>query len=337
MSKKHKNLKTGVIGVGSMGQNHARVYNEISNLVAVSDLNFEHGKRISERFDTNFFEDYKDMFSEVDAVSVAVPTSLHLDVAKSALEAGVHVLVEKPLASSVEESLQIIQSAEKNQKILSVGHIERHNPVVSYLKKALNNNEYGAPINFSTRRVSSLPTRIRDVGVVYDLAIHDLDVLRYLSGAEASSVYAVGGKANSIKYEDHSSILIEFDNGIIGFSEVNWLTPMKVRQLTITSMDYFIRSDYSEQSIEILSSEYLNLDNSNLYSANLDVKKDIIQVKKEEPLKNEILDFLSSIVNHHEPKVSGEDGLRAMIIANSVLESINTGKKIDIPKYPLNL
>ena len=137
MSKKYKNLKTGVIGVGSMGQNHARVYNEISNLVAVSDLNFEHGKEISERFDTNFFEDYRDMFPEVDAISVAVPTSLHLDVACSALQAGVHVLVEKPLAASIEESKNIIRTAKKFERVLSVGHIERHNPVVQYLCLAI--------------------------------------------------------------------------------------------------------------------------------------------------------------------------------------------------------
>ena len=330
MSKKYKNLKTGVIGVGSMGQNHARVYNEISNLVAVSDLNFEHGKEISERFDTNFFEDYRDMFPEVDAISVAVPTSLHLDVACSALQAGVHVLVEKPLAASIEESKNIIRTAKKFERVLSVGHIERHNPVVQYLKNSLVKENYGRPITFSTRRVSSLPTRIRDVGVVYDLAIHDIDVLRYLSGSEAQTVYATGGHANNIDYEDHSSILIEFANGITGFIEVNWLTPMKVRQLEITSMNYFIRSDYSDQSVEILSSEYLNLDNSNLYSANLDVKKEIISVEREEPLKNELLDFLSSIVNDHEPKVTGGDGLSAMVIANSVLESIKSGKKIDL-------
>ena len=124
--------------------------------------------------------------------------------------------------------------------------------------------------------------------------------------------------------------VIEFANGITGFIEVNWLTPMKVRQLEITSMNYFIRSDYSDQSVEILSSEYLNLDNSNLYSANLDVKKEIISVEREEPLKNELLDFLSSIVNDHEPKVTGGDGLSAMVIANSVLESIKSGKKIDL-------
>ena len=178
-------LRVGVIGVGSMGQNHARVFSEMADLVGVVDKDRETGKIVAERFNTESFENYEDLLRKgVDAVSIATPTALHYQVSKDAIESGVHVLVEKPMCSTIEEAEKLVGLAESAGLTLAVGHIERHNPVVDFAKKGIRDGRYGDVITISARRVSSLPTRIRDVGVILDLGIHDIDVMRYLLGSE---------------------------------------------------------------------------------------------------------------------------------------------------------
>ena len=328
MKNNKSNIRTGVIGIGSMGQNHARVYSEISNLVAIADPNSEQGKLVSERLGTTWVEDYSQILDKVDAVSISVPTSLHYTVAKEAISRGVNVLIEKPLASSSMEAEKILELAENNNVVLSVGHIERHNPVVRYAKDAIKSKLWGDLIGISTRRLSPYPNRISDVGVIFDFAIHDIDILRYLVKSEATSVYAAGGSYKHSEREDHASICINFASGICGISEVSWLTPIKVRDISLTFSTHFVQLNLIEQTIDVFNAQSSEIDEHNLFKSTFDFKKNSIKLPKEEPLMNEIVDFLNSISNSQQPLVTGNDGYRALTIAQASLDSMESNSLI---------
>ena len=173
-------IRTGVIGVGSMGQNHARVYNEISHLIGTYDLDTTQNSKISSRLGVKAFKHLDEFFSEVDAITIAVPTIYHKEIALMALERGVHVLVEKPLTNTIADSVELVEAFDKSSIKLAVGHIERHNGVVKLTKEKLESGLWGDLISITARRFSNYPNRISDVGVILDLSIHDIDVLNYL-------------------------------------------------------------------------------------------------------------------------------------------------------------
>ena len=308
-------IRTGVIGVGSMGRNHARIYSEMSSLVAVSDLDEIEGNKIAKKFGVKYYKDYTLMLEEVDAVTIAVPTIYHKSVAEKVASNGVHMLIEKPLASIPKEAEEIISIAKSKNIILGVGHIERHNPVITYSKNAIENGDWGDVIVMSSKRVSNYPDRISDVGVIFDLGVHDLDILCYLSNSEVSSIFAVGGKYRNEKDEDHANIMLEFNNGIKTMSEISWLSPMKVRELTLTCSKAYVIINYATQEIEVLKSKFTNLDIGNLFRINQEIESQKIDIAKKEPLKIEIENFLDSINSKSSPLVSGEDGLRAVKLA----------------------
>jgi len=328
VKKLFPDLKTGVIGVGSMGQNHARIYNEISELVAVSDINEEQGRRVAERFGIAWYSDYREMLDLVDAVTIAVPTFLHYEVAKLVTEAGVHILVEKPLAINILESEAIINLADKHNVTLAVGHVERYNPVIDCARKSLARNEWGELLTLTAKRFSNFPTRIHDVGVLFDLTIHDVDVICSLINSKVKSVFAVGGKSKNEKYEDHVCLIIEFEGGQKGICETNWLTPMKVRELNITTTTCYISINYLKQEIDIMNSSFGEVDESNLYRTPLEINKEKLKVKGKEPLENELVDFLDSITNKRKPLVCGVDGLHAVKIVQMGLSSLQNGKLV---------
>ena len=307
-----KNIRTGVIGVGSMGQNHARIYSEISNLIAVSDVDKKQGLKISQRYSVDYFEDYTEMLNGVDAVTIAVPTIYHKEVIKVVAEAGVHILVEKPLAPSLSDANLILSYLKSSNIIFTVGHIERHNPVVRYAKEEIEKGKWGKIITMSSKRVSLLPERIKDVGVIFDLGIHDLDIIRYLSGSEVKSIKSLGGYSENKVMEDHASIIMEFKNGIKGMCEVSWLTPMKVRKLSITCSKAYVVLDFMEQTVDVFTSRFDSKDYSNINKIKSIVEQTRAEINKEEPLKLEIADFLNVVSNFDDknlsPLVTGFDG-----------------------------
>ncbi len=315
MNKEFPDIRTGVIGVGSMGQNHARVYSEISNLVAVADIDAAQSKKIGNRFGIRSYESYRDMLNEVDAVTISVPTDYHCEVVSKVAEAGVHILVEKPIAGNLKDSKKIIKSAKKADIKLAVGHIERHNPVIKYAKKALLEKIWGDLITMSSKRLSNYPERIHDVGVILDLATHELDVMRYLANSEIQEIKGVSGKKEHKVYEDHAAILLNFKNGIKGLCEVNWLTPQKIRKISLTCTKSFVEIDYINQSIVVNTSKYGDVVQNNLYKVSQEIISKTIKVPKYEPLKNELEDFLKSIISNKNPLVTGEDGLIALEMA----------------------
>lgn len=322
MSSKLKAIKTGVIGVGSMGQNHARVFSEISNLIAVSDLNEVQGQTVASRFGVTYFKNYDDLLREVDAVSIAVPTQYHKMVSKKCAELGVSVLIEKPLAGNLKDAEEIVSHSIQFKNKLAVGHIERHNPVISYAKKAIDKGEWGEVISMSSKRVSKFPERIRDVGVIFDLAIHDLDILRYLANSDFKTVKAIGGSIEYPDKEDHVSALVHFENGISAICEASWLSPLKVRKLSLTCSKAYVELDYMEQSVKIFSSSINSDDNSNLWKLETEITEKTINLEREEPLKLELIDFLHTHLGDRNPLVDGESGIKAVEMAEIVAGQI---------------
>ena len=324
-------MRVGVIGVGSMGSNHARVYSEIADLVGIADPDVKAGGAASNRFNTSFFPGYRGLLKEpLDAVSVCVPTSHHVQVAMDVIRAGLHMLVEKPLAPNVTDAQSIVDAAKSAGLTLAVGHVERHNPVVGVVKRGLDAGQYGDLITVSARRVSSFPTRIRDVGVVMDLGVHDIDILRYLVASPVESVYTLSGRRMHERFEDHANLLLRFRNGVNGFIEVNWLTPMKVRKLSLTCSLNYVELDYTAQTMTISSANLGQLDPFNLYQIPFDYDIRHVSLRKEEPLRREILDFLHAIEEKKEPKVNGEDAIETLRVVEAAVESQRTGKVVHL-------
>ena len=321
-------MRVGVIGVGSMGQNHARILSEMGMLGGVSDISPEVAKAVGEKYSVPYHIGHQDLLkSDLDAVVIVTPTSTHKKIAMDSFQAGKHVLLEKPMTGSSRDLGDLVALAAGKKLVLAGGFTERHNPVVAFAKQAVKSGEYGELITAATRRVSSLPTRIRDIGVVMDLGIHDIDVVQYVVAKKAKSVYALGGKGKDMKYEDHANVLIDFEGGETGFIEVNWLTPMKVRKLALTCSKNFVEVDYMDQSATVCSSSFKPFEQGNLYNVPLEFDVRKIALKKEEPLKRELKDFVESVQKGRQPLVSGENTLQTLKIAEAALASVKNGRK----------
>ncbi len=321
-------MRVGVIGVGSMGQNHARILADMGLLAAVSDISPDAAKKVADRYSVPSSTDHAALLKgDVDAVVIVTPTTTHKKVATDALEAGKHVLLEKPMTGSSSDLVGLVQLAERKGLVLAGGFVERHNPVVAFAKAGIKSGEYGELITAASRRVSSLPSRIKDVGVVMDLGIHDLDVVQHVVDQEARSVYALGGRGKGIEFEDHANILIDFDGGATGFVEVNWLTPMKVRKLALTCSRNFVEVDYMEQSAQVCSSSFKPFEAGNLFNVPLEFDLRRIALRKEEPLRRELADFVSAVDKGTPPLVPGESGIKTLRIAEAALRSLRSGAK----------
>lgn len=300
-----KTVNVGVIGVGAMGENHVRVYHKMeeANLIAVSDVSERALKKIEKKYGAKGYTDYNELLQnpEIEVVSVCVPTTFHHSVVMEAIKNKKHVLVEKPIAFTLNEAEEMISAAKEAGVILSTGHVERFNPAVQKAKELIDDGVIGDIVSAFAKRVGPLPPRIKDVGVSIDLAIHDLDIMNYLFEEEITQVYGtMNSSFDDSEFEDHAEIMVSFDNESTGIIEVNWLTPYKRRELELTGTAGIISVDYIKQSIEVYGKFAQD-----------------IQIKHEEPLKCELKSFLNAVVKDEEPRITGEDGLKAlkMVIA----------------------
>ncbi|MBI2653370.1 Gfo/Idh/MocA family oxidoreductase [Candidatus Woesearchaeota archaeon] len=329
-------LNVAVIGVGSMGKNHARVYSEMENvnLVAIADTDKAIGKNIADKYGTNHYTDYKDMLKkeEIDAVSVSVPTKLHKDVAIDAIRKKINVLVEKPIAADIGEAKSMINDAEKSNVKLMVGHIERFNPVVAELKKRIKRNELGKIYKVHCVRMGPSVHRIYDVGVIIDLAIHEIDVLRYIIDSKIKRVYAETARKIHSTHEDLLIGTIRFDNGILGVINANWLTPKKVREIAVTGEKGMFVANYLTQELYFHENDFIRKNvNYKSYSMTILEGRTIkLKMENKEPLRNELEAFAGCILKNKEPLVTGNDGLEALRIAQKFIESSKANKTIII-------
>ena len=319
-----------VVGIGSMGWNHARVCSELGVLAGVCDKDEIAVKEVGSKFNVPSFTDVNNAINSLDlhGLIVATPTFTHIDVVKIGIDHELHILVEKPIADNYSNGKQMIEMANSSNVSLSVGHIERFNPVVEKAKELLESGQLGEIITISSRRVSNFPGRIRDVGVILDLGIHDIDNSISIMGSKPISVYSSGGSHNDIEHEDHVSIVIKFENGKSAVLEVNWITPMKVRTLSLTCEKGFVVLDYIKQSISISASKFVDIGDKKQFPAKIEFDTKNIHIENKEPLRLEVEDFISVINDKKLPKVPGNEGLLALKVAEAAVESLKTGKVI---------
>ena len=306
-----KKTNVGVIGVGAMGYNHVRIYSELenTNLVAISDMVRGTLDSVSKEFNTVGYVDMDNILQldDVEAVNICVPTVFHHDVVMNAIEAGKNVLVEKPIASKLNEAREMINAAKDADVTLATGHVERFNPAVRVAKKLIDEGEIGEVVTAHAKRLGPYPPRIRDVGVAIDLAIHDIDIFNYLFESKANTVFAnMSSNLKNCEFEDHAEIMTKYDNEVLSILETNWLTPYKKRQLNITGDDGIISVDYGNQSVTV-------------YKENDKVEK--VKVENKEPLKEELRSFVNAVQTNTEPEVSGEDGYEALKIVEAAMRS----------------
>lgn len=308
-------LNVAVIGCGSWGRNHVRVYNDLDNvtLVAVADLDRDVSRRLGERYMVDWYTDANKVLERIDveAVSICTPTITHAEIALKAIETGKHVLVEKPMTNTIEEAKSLIKASRARGLYLSVGFVERFNPAVEEAMRIISRGEIGEVILAHTRRVSRRPLRIGDVGVIKDLAIHDVDVTNQLFDSEAEIVFASAGSL-SHSFEDYANIIICYDRKRSAFIETNWLTPRKVRSLTITGTEGLVNVEYITQQVVVENNE-------RLYQPFLEYQ---------EPLKRELESFVNSILRDEQPQAKGEDGLKALKLCEAAIESAKNRKQV---------
>jgi len=315
-------LNVAVIGIGNMGQHHARVYSELPqvNLVAVCDINKNEGEKLAKKHNCLFYDDYKKMLTEqkIDAVSIAVPISLHRRVACDVLDRGVNILLEKPIAANLIEAKDIINKAKGRNLKLMIGHIERFNPAIQRMKELIVDNRLGNIISVNIKRVGGLPPQIKDANVVIDLAIHDIDISNYLFGEYPKEVYGFKSKNLINDREDNAVILLKYSEAS-SFIEVNWVTPVKIRTMDVTGTKAFARLDYINQTITLYESSYFKKDNQytnfNEFISKFSTDEIKIGINKKEPLRCELEDFIDAIFNNRKPLVTGEEAYRALEIA----------------------
>lgn len=315
-------IKIAIIGVGSMGQNHARIYfnDEDTELVAVADVNKEQAERIAKKYNTKVYQDYKRLLDseEIDAVSIAVPTTLHKEVALYALEKKKHVLLEKPIANKYQEAQEILESARKKQVKLMIGHVERFNPAIIELKKRLDQGELGEIYKIDVQRIGPFPKQITDVGVIVDLSVHDLDIISYLLNSHPIRIYAEHQQRLHPHHEDSVTALIRYDNGVLADLNINYLSPQKVRQLRVFGKKGMFAVNYLDQELYFYENHGFSGGEWNSVAEG-EVTK--IVIPKKEPLQVEIEAFLHCIREDKETPVSGEQGLYALRLANCLLQS----------------
>ena len=308
-------LTAAVIGLGAMGCNHARVYAQMPDvrLIAVCDSDSNKLGSITRTWGATAYDDYTLLLAreKPDVVSVCVPTSAHLRIASTCILAGCHVLVEKPITSTLETAKMLINLAQQERHILAVGHIERCNPIVTAVKHHIDNGDIGTGYRISTRRVGPSPVRIRDVGVTLDLLTHDLDVARYLLQAEPVTYHAEMLQAKHGNYDDAVTAIVRFENDVIGAFEADWLSSAKERTLTVTGSEGVIMADYLSQTAVIAFEPSERVKIGTLY---------------EEPLLVELRSFVAAVRGEGRPAATGDDGLQALAMATRILESAKSGQ-----------
>ncbi|ELZ98001.1 oxidoreductase [Haloferax mucosum ATCC BAA-1512] len=324
MSRDDALVAAGVIGVGSMGSNHARVYSELRGveLVGVADADLDRAGAVADDFETGAYT-IDELLTRVDVVSVAVPTPYHADVTRQCLEAGVHVLVEKPFVDDVSVGEDLSALATWHGVTLQVGHIERFNPAVRALDGLLEDVE---PIAITANRLGPPLTREMGDGVIMDLMIHDIDVILSLVDAEVQTV-----AATSTPDEQYATAQLTFDNGVIGSLTASRLTQQKTRTLDITTRDRLIRVDYLNQSVQIFRQsrpDYLRDKGNIRYRHEVVIEQPMIETG--EPLKYELQSFIDAATQDGPVLVSATDGLRAIDVAHRIEASADaTAERVE--------
>lgn len=311
-------LRTAVIGVGSLGRQHARIHATLAGegrtqFVSVCDLNEETARNVSDERNTEWTTDWRELIGRVDAVSLAVPTEAHCEIACGLLEKGIHVLVEKPISRTLEEADRMIRAAEEGNALLQVGHLERFNPAMVALRPHVRK-----PVYFEIHRVGQFTARSLDIDVVLDLMIHDLDIVQWLVGeeVEVTNIHAVGIAILTNKV-DAANARLEFSSGAVANITASRVGTEKIRKMRFFQPHDYIAIDYTTKRASVSSLAPPTASGSwpGVHIKHLDV----IDI---EPLYAEIVSFIDAVENGLSPAVSGSDGRNALSLALRTLERI---------------
>lgn len=311
-------IRIGVIGVGNMGQHHARVLSLLKDveLVGVADINVERGLDTASKYRARFFEDYRDLLPHVDAVCVAVPTRQHHAVGMTCLQAGVHVLIEKPIAASIAEAESLVNTAAETGCILQVGHIERFNPAFQELSKVLKTEELLA---LEAHRMSPYSNRANDVSVVLDLMIHDIDLLLDLADSTVVKLTASGSRSAGSGYLDYVTATLGFANGIVATLTSSKVTHRKIRRISAHCKNSLTEADFLNNEILIhrqTTANYMTDYGQVLYRQDGLIEK--VYTSNIEPLHAELEHFVNCVRGGNPPSVGGEQALKALRLASMI-------------------
>ncbi len=302
-------LNIGVIGVGYLGHHHARIFSQLENvrLSAIVDIDKKKADHIASKYNTSSYTDFREIFDKVDAISIVTPTINHFETALECINAGKDIFIEKPITSTPEEAERLIDEAQKRGNIIQVGHIERFNPAVLKVYSLIEN-----PIFFEAERLSPFIGRGTDVDIIIDLMIHDIDIILSIlshNGKDIAikDIKAVGAKVLTNRL-DVAKAWLSFGDNIQAVATASRLSSEKSRILKILQRDAHIVLDYQNMNIK------------RFFVENGEIKKDIIQVEKKEPLKEELIDFTDCVINRRKPRVSAIDGLKALKVAFRIIK-----------------
>ncbi len=318
MPAKDDVLRVAVIGAGFWGRNHARVISEMEGcrLFAVVDVDLERASAVAKRYGVaKVYRDHRELVAgeKVDLATICTPSVTHAPIARDLLESGIPVLVEKPMAVNLEEAIGLADAAKTSGVPVMVGFIERFNPAVQYVLSALRDNVIGTPLTIAARRIGPWPERIGDVGVVKDVAIHDIDLTYYFFQEPPLHLYASGGALRH-SYEDYMMALMSYEGGKSASLEANWLSSKKKRDMRITGTEGVI-------SIEFLTGEVL------IEKPDYTISPTIKYV---EPLKNELTYFVETVTKGVDPAPGVREGLLSLALAELILLSIKTQRSISV-------
>jgi predicted dehydrogenase len=328
-------LRIGLAGLGSMGRNHLRILSgrEDISLAAIADPVAQVLEAAPAGPDTQRFGEPLAMIAEaeLDAVVIAAPTTAHLALALAAIDRDVAVLIEKPLAGTIDEAVQIAAAAKRHGVPVQVGHVERFNPAVLELGRLIADGWLSSIYAIASRRAGPFPARIRDVGVTVDLATHDVDILSWIAGERPSRVYAETAQRIHADHEDLLFGLLHFPSGATGMLDVNWLTPAKRRQLVVTGEEGMFELDYLTQRLTFTrATADVSPTLIGGYAPTFEGDVAVLPVANAEPLAAEIDAFVDVVRHGGRPIIDAEDGLWAVAIANGLLESAAAHRALDL-------
>jgi UDP-N-acetylglucosamine 3-dehydrogenase len=307
-------MKIVQIGTGGWGKNHTRILSQLGVLVAVCDADSQKSKEHGEKYSVNHYESLDDLLrsEEFDGAFVVTPTSTHTAITKKLLEAKKHVFVEKPMTYKSEDGENLARLAEKNKVILTCGYIERFNPAVDVVKKMVKEKKFGELVMLEFHRENRMPLHIKDVGIIYDTSVHDIDTANWLFDDMPQVIFARAGKIRH-EHEDFASIMLGYKNDKVAIISSNWITPKKVRKFSAVCSDAIISSDFISQEIIVEKDE----------------ETQTVQNEKQEPLLLEIKSFLGAIEGKNNQVVTAQQAVNVTKIAEAALLSSQKG----IPIY----
>ena len=307
-------MKIAQIGVGGWGKNHIRILSEVGMLSAVCDIDSKIAKEFGEKYSVNYYKSLDELLDSenFEAAFVVTPTSTHMEIVSRLLEARKHVFVEKPLTYKSGDGEKLVELAKRKKVQLTCGYIERFNPAVNTVKKIISDGDIGDLIMLEFHRENRIPIHIKDVGIIYDTSVHDIDTANWLFNETPNLVFARAGKIKH-EFEDYATIMLGYSNNKTAIISSNWITPKKIRKFSAVCTEATISSDFITQEVMV----------------NKGVSSNTIDTKKQEPLKLEILDFIDTIENMNEQETRSKDAVNVTKIAEGALLSSEKG----IPIY----